>query len=214
MITIIDYGVGNIKAFVNIYNEFGIPCTIAKNDKDLNNATKLILPGVGNFDYALGKFKKSGLVPAVEHLVLHQKFPILGVCVGMQIMGTCSEEGNSKGLGWVEGKVKRIETNNIDHQTKLPHMGWNDVHFSKSSKLFEGLSNCESLYFLHSYYFQCLDKTNEIAYCEYGHKVTSAIQKDNIYGIQCHPEKSHLIGSKILINFAKLCLNLVLFQVC
>ncbi len=204
MLTIIDYGVGNIFAFQNVYKRLNIPTNIAKNVQDLVDVDKLILPGVGNFDYAMTQLHNSGLKARLDELVLINKVPVLGICVGMQMMANDSEEGNLKGLGWIDGSVKKIDANKIDYHTKLPHMGWNDVIPSRKNKLFTGLEKSSVFYFLHSYYFHCNSKNNIISTSEYGIKFTSSVQNDNIYGIQFHPEKSHSNGERLLYNFTKL----------
>ena len=204
MLTIIDYGVGNIFAFQNVYKRLNIPTNIAKNVEDLVDVDKLILPGVGNFDYAMTQLNSSGLKASLDELVLVKKVPVLGICVGMQMMANDSEEGNLKGLGWIDASVKKIDAKKIDYHTKLPHMGWNDVIPFRKNKLFTGLEKSSVFYFLHSYYFHCNNKNNIISTSEYGIKFTSSVQNDNIYGIQFHPEKSHSNGERLLYNFTKL----------
>ena len=204
MVTIIDYGVGNINAFVNVYSRLNIITKIAKVSSDLDDAEKLILPGVGAFDYAMTSLNNSGMRQKLEDLVLNSKVPILGVCVGMQMMGLKSEEGISEGLKWIDGENVKFDSEKIKFATKLPHMGWNDVEKSINNPLFQGLEIDSIFYFLHSYYFKCNNLNNIIAESEYGGYFTSAFQKENIFGIQFHPEKSHGYGEKILENFAKL----------
>ncbi len=204
MITIIDYGVGNINAFVNVYKRLDIPTKIAKTVNDLENAEKLILPGVGHFDYAMSEFIKSGMREKLDELVLLKETPIIGICVGMHMMGLSSEEGNSDGLKWINAKVKKFDESKIKQLTRLPHMGWNDVKPIKLNPLFKGLENDALFYFLHSYYFECLDKSNILATSDYGISFASAANHKNIYGIQFHPEKSHNYGEILMNNFAKL----------
>ena len=204
MLTIIDYGVGNIFAFQNVYKRLNIPTKVAKNIEDLANVDKLILPGVGNFDYAMNQLNNSGLRTRLDELVLINKIPVIGICIGMQIMANDSEEGISKGLGWIDASVKKFNSSKIEFHTKLPHMGWNDVIPIGHNKLFEGLDKNSIFYFLHSYYFSCHNKNQTISTSEYGIKFTSCVQHENIYGIQFNPEKSHSYGEKLLHNFAKL----------
>ncbi len=199
MIKIIDYGVGNIKAFVNLYKRLGIEIEIASNEKSLSNASKLILPGVGHFDYAMDKFSESGMMNTVNNLVVNEKVPVLGICVGMQIMARSSDEGSKKGLGWINANVKKIDTNK--NNLRLPHMGWNNIIINKNDSILKNLDNDSRFYFLHSYFFNCKNEQNIIAFSNYGLNFPSIIRQDNIIGIQCHPEKSHEFGEQILKNF-------------
>lgn len=204
MITIIDYGLGNINAFYNVYKRLNIPVCVAKTEHDISMASKLILPGVGSFDYAMELLNKSGLRAGIENKVLKQKTPILGVCVGMQILAEGSEEGKSPGLGWIKGKVKLFDVSKIKFLTKLPHMGWNTVEPVLANPLFNGLNSDSRFYFLHSYYFECPDADKVIATTTYGCNYCSAVNSDNVYGVQFHPEKSHSNGIRLLENFSKL----------
>ncbi|RKD20437.1 imidazole glycerol phosphate synthase, glutamine amidotransferase subunit [Pelobium manganitolerans] len=204
MITIIDYGVGNIFAFQNVYKRLSIPTRIAKGIEDLTSVEKLILPGVGSFDYAMTRLNESGMRERLDDLVLNEKKPVIGICVGMQMMSNGSEEGKLNGLRWIDGQVKRFDESTIQQITKLPHMGWNDVKPTTSHPLFEGLEQDAIFYFLHSYYFHCHLAENSIAESDYGIRFTAAINRENIYGIQFHPEKSHSYGERLLHNFAKI----------
>lgn len=204
MITIIDYGVGNIFAFQNVYKRLNIPTRIAKTVKDLVNVDKLILPGVGHFDYAMSQLNSSGMRERLDELVITEKKPVIGICVGMQIMARKSDEGTVDGLGWIEADVKKFDATTIEFHTKFPHMGWNDVKPKLNHPLFEGLEKDAIFYFLHSYYFSCDNNNEIISTSEYGIKFTSSVQHHNIYGIQFHPEKSHSYGERLLHNFAKL----------
>ena len=204
MITIIDYGVGNIFAFQNVYKRLNIPTRIAKTVKDLENVDKLILPGVGHFDFAMSQLNNSGMRERLDELVIIEKKPIIGICVGMQMMAKKSDEGTVTGLGWIEADVKKFDASTIEFHTKLPHMGWNDVEPILNHPLFEGLEKDAIFYFLHSYYFNCNNNNEIISTSEYGIKFASSVQHENIYGIQFHPEKSHSNGERLLHNFAKL----------
>ena len=197
-ICIVDYGIGNIKAFKNIYDKLNVNVEIASKKEQLVNATHLILPGVGAFDWAISKLNESGLRETLDRLVLEKKIPILGVCVGMQIMASQSEEGILPGLNWIEGKVLKLDKNII-----LPHMGWNNVKLSIKSGLFDNIADLE-FYFLHSYYYKTEHDKHILSMSEYGNLFTSAIYKENIFGTQFHPEKSHKNGIKILENFLKI----------
>ena len=204
MITLIDYGVGNIFAFQNVYKRLDIPTKIANSIQDLNGAKKLILPGVGSFDYAMKQLNDSGMRERLDELVLEEKVPVIGICVGMQMMGNHSEEGKMDGLKWIDSEILKFDESLINQRTKLPHMGWNDVSPSSNHPLFYGLGKDAIFYFLHSFYFKCNNEKESIAKSEYGISFSSAVNRDNIYGIQFHPEKSHHYGEQLLNNFAKL----------
>lgn len=204
MIAIIDYGVGNIRAFANIYKQLNIPIRIASKVDDLENVSKLILPGVGAFDYAMEQLENSGMKQRLDELVLLNKIPVLGICVGMQMLANGSDEGNKSGLGWIDAFVKKFDENKIKYTTRLPHMGWNSIQLLTKNKLLHGLDERARFYFLHSYYFDCFQKQDAIAATEYGIDFSCAVNKNNIYGVQFHPEKSHQNGIQLLQNFANL----------
>ena len=203
MITIIDYGVGNINAFVNVYKRVDVPVKIAKTAADLEGAEKLILPGVGHFDHAMNQLNNSGMREKLDDLVLNQKIPVIGICVGMQMMANNSDEGEVEGLKWIDATVKKFDETKIHQVTRLPHMGWNDVKPVKDISLFQGLEKEAIFYFLHTYYFHCNQAQDILAVSEYGGEFASAAHHDNIFGIQFHPEKSHHYGEILLHNFAK-----------
>lgn len=204
MITVIDYGLGNIKAFANVYERLNIKINIARSASEIKNATKLVLPGVGAFDYAMSQLNNSGMREALEEQVINHKVPVIGICVGMQMMAKSSDEGTLPGLGWFDAEVKLFDTTQIPYKTRLPHMGWNTLSLVGKNRLLDQLSNESRFYFLHSYYFDCKYHDDIIAKTEYGIEYTSAVNKGNIYGIQFHPEKSHQNGIQLLHNFAKL----------
>ncbi|MEO0038719.1 MAG: hypothetical protein RIQ59_1930 [Bacteroidota bacterium] len=204
MITIIDYGVGNIFAFQNVYKRLNILTKIAKSSQDLIDAEKLVLPGVGSFDYAMNQLNISGMREKLDELVLVKKIPVIGICVGMQIMGNRSDEGELEGLNWIDSEILKFDESLINQRTKLPHMGWNDVIPVKNHPLFIGLEDEAIFYFLHSFYFKCNNPEESIAVSDYGISFSSAVNKENIFGIQFHPEKSHQFGEKLLHNFARL----------
>ncbi|MFY4783135.1 imidazole glycerol phosphate synthase subunit HisH [Aliarcobacter butzleri] len=203
MIGIIDYGVGNIKAFANIYKNFDMSFRIVKNISEFENITKLILPGVGSFDHAMTSLENSGMKEKLDELVLERKIPVIGICVGMQMLAKSSEEGTLNGLGWIDGIVKKFDKSKIKN-APLPHMGWNNLKIEKKNKIFENLEENPRYYFLHSYYFECENKEDVIATATYGEKFDCMINHENIYGIQCHPEKSHHNGMQLLKNFGEL----------
>ncbi|MCT4223077.1 imidazole glycerol phosphate synthase subunit HisH [Elizabethkingia anophelis] len=204
MITLIDYGVGNINAFVNVYKRVDVPVKIAKTKEDLLDAQKLILPGVGHFDHAMSQLNNSGMRETLDELVLDKKIPVIGICVGMQMMANNSDEGKMDGLKWIDATVKKFDEAKIRQVTRLPHMGWNDVKPIKDLDLFKGLEKDAIFYFLHTYYFDCNNREDIMAITDYGGEFASAAHHENKYGIQFHPEKSHSYGEILLHNFAKL----------
>ena len=196
MIGIIDYGIGNIKAFYNIYKEKNINLKVISNTEDLDqNIKKLILPGVGSFDNAITLLQEKKLFKKIVNFAKNPENKILGICVGMQILALQSLEGNLNGMALIDGKFEKLN-NKI-----LPHIGWNNVNFKNKINLFNGIDQNSYFYFLHSYALLNLNEKYKVCETFYGENFVSAFKKDNIYGIQFHPEKSHLLGSKILLNF-------------
>lgn len=204
MITIVDYGLGNIKAFLNAFKHLNIEARTAQTAAELKDATKVILPGVGAFDHAMERLDHSGMRETLDDLALRQQVPVLGVCVGMQILVKSSEEGERPGLGWIDGRVRGLSSLDADGNLCLPHMGWNDVRPMPGVKLFEGLENDARFYFLHSFFVQCVSQLNVAASANYGAEFSCAVQSSNIFGVQFHPEKSHHFGTRLLKNFAEL----------
>lgn len=203
MITIIDYGLGNILAFVNVYNRQNIPVRVAKTAAELAGATRLILPGVGSFDHAMLQLSQSGMREPLETMVLRDKVPVLGICVGMQMLADGSDEGKEAGLGWVPGRVRKFDASKLPKGTLLPHMGWNDVVPTAPGGLFRELEQDARFYFLHSYYFECAEQRDALAHTDYGPAFSCAVKRDNVHGVQFHPEKSHHFGARLLSNFAE-----------
>jgi glutamine amidotransferase len=205
MIRIVDYGVGNIQAFMALYKRIGIDAQRAHVAEDLDGATRLILPGVGHFDHAMQRLNDSGMRPALEAMVLGQGVPVLGVCVGMQMLAAGSDEGRLSGLNWVPGRVRAFATNPLSASLPMPHMGWNDVYPTPASRLFSaGFEDAAQFYFLHSFYFDAQDKNDVAATAHYGLNFDAVVSRNNIHGVQCHPEKSHHWGMQLLKNFAEL----------
>jgi glutamine amidotransferase len=201
MMTIVDYGLGNVLAFKNAYSKLGIPVNIAKSSNDLKKATKIILPGVGSFDYAIKKLNASGMRQSIESLVLDYEVPLLGVCVGMQILAKSSDEGVLPGLGWIDAKVRKF---NILKSPVLPHMGWNNVRPKMYNGLFKDMQDDARFYFLHSFYFDPCNELNIEGVSDYGIRFTCAIRHKNIFGVQFHPEKSHDFGMQLLKNYSEI----------
>ena len=206
MITLINYGLGNIQAFVNIYRRLNIPVAVATTADQLAGAEKIILPGVGAFDWAMMRLEASGMRACLDDLVMNRKKPVLGVCVGMQIMARSSAEGKLPGLGWVPGEVQRIrgsEDERFRGGLLLPHMGWNDVCPRDHECLFKGIT-APRFYFLHSYYFAPDHPDAVLATTDYGGSFASAVRARNVFGVQFHPEKSHQWGIQLLKQFAEM----------
>jgi glutamine amidotransferase len=199
-ICILDYGVGNIFSLKNILKKNDINFSYSRSKKDILNATHLILPGVGSFNVAIKKLSESISIDFLNNEVLNKKKPILGICVGMQIMATNGYENTlTSGLGWIEGSVKVIDSKKLP----LPQVGWNSLLlFKRKSDIINQIEN-KDFYFLNSYYFDIMNKKNVIAYSSYGIKFPSVIQKDNIIGVQFHPEKSQKAGMQLIKNFIK-----------
>lgn len=206
MISILDYGVGNVQALLNIYKRLNIPARRAQTAEELAEAEKIILPGVGSFDWAMARLEKSGMRGALEDAVLRESKLVLGICVGMQMMAQRSEEGSSNGLGWFDAEVKKLKTNGRGpvNSAYLPHMGWNDVEPCNGDGLFRDIGTMGRFYFLHSYYFAPKDQKTILALTNYGGRFASGVRDVNIYGVQFHPEKSHHWGIQLLKNFAEL----------
>ncbi len=203
MIALVDYGLGNIQAFANIYRHLGIEAWAARTENDLHRASRIILPGVGAFDWAMTRLQESGLREALDEEVLGGGKPVLGICVGMQMMARSSEEGRLPGLGWIDATVVKFDTRLLEGKTHLPHMGWNDATPLRTDSLFSGL-DAPRYYFLHSYYMKPDHEENILATSNYGLIFTSAVRSRNVYGTQFHPEKSHQWGVRLLKNFAEL----------
>lgn len=204
MITIVNYGSGNIQAIGNIYKRLNIEVSVADTIEVLSLATKLILPGVGAFDKTMKQLVDSGMKSKLDYLVLEKKVPILGICVGMQILANGSEEGDLPGLGWIKGMVKRFDVSKFTHKPHIPHMGWNNVKPMVKHPLFNNMDEHQGFYFLHSYYFECMNSGEILSTTEYGDQFASAVYRDNIFGTQFHPEKSHHNGIQLLKNYAEL----------
>ena len=204
MIAIIDFGMGNLGSIHNMLTRMNYDSEIVSNPERIRLATKLILPGVGAFDTAMTNLENRGLLPVLNELVMERKIPLLGICLGMQLLCQRSEEGRLRGLGWIDADVVRFAFS-PDQNLRIPHMGWNTVRLVKDSVLFKDMYPEPRFYFVHSYYVKCKNQDTVLAQTQYGREFASAIMSDNIYGVQFHPEKSHKFGMKVLANYAELC---------
>jgi glutamine amidotransferase len=204
MITIVDYGLGNLRAFLNVYKRLNLEARAARRAADLDGSSKLILPGVGTFDHAMRLLNESGMRGRLEELVLRQRVPVLGICVGMQMLARSSEEGRAAGLGWIAGDVRSFRSREASAGLPLPHMGWNEVRQTVRGRLFDKIDSGARFYFLHSYFFECERPGDSLAVTTYGTEFSCAVNSGNIFGVQFHPEKSHRVGTQALQNFAEL----------
>ena len=205
MICIVDYGVGNIQAFLNLFKQLGIDAQRAQTADALRDATHLVLPGVGHFDHAMRQLNESGMRPRLDELVLEGKIPVVGICVGMQMLAQGSDEGTLPGLNWIPGRVRAFAGNPQSASLPMPHMGWNELQPRTDAKLFsQGFDDAPQFYFLHSYYFDAEDKRDVAATAQYGLDFDAVVSRGHIHGIQCHPEKSHHWGEQLLKNFVEI----------
>jgi glutamine amidotransferase len=216
MLVIVDYGVGNLASIKNILKKIGEEAVISSDASVIAQAEKLILPGVGAFDTCAGKLSASGLLPVLNEQVLVNKKPVLGICVGMQLLTRGSEEGTLPGLGWIPGEIVKFDPQKFDLQesdpqkpgsqkapVKIPHMGWTEVHLNKPSGLFSDMYDEPRFYFVHSYHPRLDNEADALVYADYGYRFAAGMEKDNVMGVQFHPEKSHKFGMKLLQNFLK-----------
>lgn len=201
MVKIIDYGMGNLASIKNMLKKIGARADITSNSGEIENAEKLILPGVGAFDNGMKNIKEKGLFEILNHKAMIDKIPVLGICLGMQLLTDKSEEGNLPGLGWIKGETVKFKFQKLHNGLKIPHMGWNEVWTNRKSELNHNIGDDPRFYFVHSYHVVCPDEDNVVLKTFYGYDFASAIQKENIYGVQFHPEKSHKYGMRLLSNF-------------
>lgn len=199
MIIVIDYGMGNLGSIANMIKKVGYKCIITSDLEEIKKATKLILPGVGSFDNGMKNLEKLGMIEVLNQKVLVEKTPILGICLGMQLMTKNSEEGNLLGLGWIDAQTKKFVSDTL----KIPHMGWNIIKHQKESKLFDELKNEKRFYFVHSYCVSCNQEIDILTNTNYTQDFVSSFEKENIIGVQYHPEKSHKFGMSLIKNFVE-----------
>lgn len=205
MITIVDYGMGNLGSIKNMFKYIGVEAVIESDADNIKNASKILLPGVGSFDAAMKRINENGLKEVLDEKALKEKVPVLGICLGMQLLTNLSEEGSLNGLGWIPAETFSFKEK-ISKEYRVPHMGWNIVKKANESKLLEGFDSFEEIrfYFVHSYLVKVKNEINSLMKTNYGIEFDSAIIKDNIYGAQFHPEKSHKFGMKLFENFARI----------
>ncbi|MEJ7737949.1 MAG: imidazole glycerol phosphate synthase subunit HisH [Chitinophagaceae bacterium] len=203
MITIINYGVGNLTSIKNMLNRANVDSVITAEPEVISEADKLILPGVGSFDYGMEQLHKSGLVDTLNQKVVIDKTPILGICLGVQLFTEVSDEGKLPGLGWIKGQTVSFTRSPLTGNLKIPHMGWTDVFQYQQSKLFADMYEDPRFYFVHSYHLSIDNPVEVLVRARYGDEFAAGVERENIVGVQFHPEKSHKYGYKILENFAK-----------
>lgn len=202
-IVVIDYGMGNLFSVKKSFGRIGINVTITNNPTEIKLSDKIILPGVGHFKKAVQNLKSLGIWDILNEKVLVNKTPILGICLGMQLMANRSEEGDAQGFGWFDAEVVKFKVKD-KLSFKVPHTGWNQIIKKKESKLMLGIPDFSEFYFVHSYHISCKNTFDVLNETDYEYKFPSAIEKDNLFGVQYHPEKSHDVGERLLLNFSKL----------
>jgi glutamine amidotransferase len=203
MIVVVDYGVGNLGSIVNMFKKVGVKATASSDKQIIEQAEKLILPGIGAFDAGMQKLNEHGLVPLLTELVMEKKIPVLGLCLGLQLMTKGSEEGQLSGLGWFDADTIRYKFGADQAHLKVPHMGWNTIEIRRGHPLLADLEADSRFYFVHSFYVRCHEPESVLAETDYGGYFHSVLGKGNIMGAQFHPEKSHRYGMRLLKNFAE-----------
>lgn len=203
MITIIDYGMGNLGSISNMFKRIGVESEVTSDKEKIAAAKKILLPGVGAFDAAMERINEGGFREILDRKALQEKVPVFGICLGMQLLTNSSEEGKIPGLGWIPAKTTRF-TFSHDTKLKVPHMGWNRVYEKNARLLIKDLPPEPRFYFVHSYYVMAEDERHVLTTTTHGIEFNSIIQKENIFGAQFHPEKSHKFGMKLLENFARI----------
>lgn len=200
---IVDYGMGNLNSVKKCLDRMRVSSTVSSDPKAIIDAEKIILPGVGHFGKAMLNLKKLNLLEALNEAVLIKQKPILGICLGMELMAKEGEEGNAQGLGWLDAHIIRFNVlDKIKH--KIPHIGWNQIHIRKPSLLMNSIPDLSEFYFLHSYHLRISNQSDILTETQHDYFYPSAIEKDNIFGVQYHPEKSHEVGAQLLNNFVHL----------
>lgn len=203
MITIVNYGLGNLGSILNMFKKIGVEAKLSESVNDILNADKLLLPGVGSFDTGMKNLMESGYIESLNKKVLQENTPVLGICLGLQLMTKGSEEGTLNGLGWFDADTVKFDVDSSKH--KIPHMGWDVVIQKKESKLLNEMYEEPRFYFVHSYHLETNAKDDVLLTANYGYEFVCGFQKNNMYGVQFHPEKSHKFGMRLLKNFADNC---------
>uniref|UniRef100_UPI004047FF1E imidazole glycerol phosphate synthase subunit HisH n=2 Tax=Roseivirga sp. TaxID=1964215 RepID=UPI004047FF1E len=203
MITIVDYGVGNLGSIQNMLRYLGYESQISDSKAQIEEAEKLILPGIGSFDFGMSQLAKRDMIDVLNYKILDQKKPVLGICLGVQLMTRGSEEGELDGLGWFQADTVRFEFSDLGEDFSIPHMGWNFINTHKDSALNEKMHDNSKFYFVHSYHLKADDPTDVLYVTRHGYDFAAALEKDNMVGCQFHPEKSHKYGMRLLDNFVK-----------
>ncbi len=204
MIAIIDYGAGNIASIVNMLKRLGHAAVLSSDPAVVEQAERLILPGVGHFDYGMQKLEDSGIIPLLNRRVLEEKIPILGICLGLQLFTKRSDEGVRPGLGWIDAETISFDRSKLRVTDRIPHMGWSTMQITRPSRLFSPLDGASRFYFVHSFHLQCYERRDVIGQVTHGYPIDVAVELGNIFGVQFHPEKSHRFGMEVLRNFVNL----------
>lgn len=204
MITIVNWGSGNIGSIVNMLNHLAVPCCVAEDGQQICDAEKLILPGVGAFDHGMSCLEKRNFIGPLNEAVLKRKTPVLGICLGMQLLCDGSDEGERSGLGWIKGRAKRFDLGVNPDNLRVPHMGWSELKVIQTGRLFPDRSLESRFYFVHSYHVCCDEANDVIGTSWHGSDITAVIERDNVFGTQFHPEKSHRFGKQLFEAFTRL----------
>jgi len=203
MLVVIDYGISNIGSLINMLKKIGIEAKVTDRTETIQMASKIILPGIGAFDAGMKRLNELGIIDSLNKKVLDEKVPTLGICLGMQLMAQQSEEGQLQGLSWFDAEVVKFQFPQSEVNYKIPHMGWNFVEQKKESRLLQPQPSEKKFYFVHSYHLKMKNESDILATTHHGYAFTSAIEKDNVMGVQFHPEKSHKFGFQLVKNFVE-----------